>query len=220
MKKPIKIVILEDQTILREALANLLGSINGLEVTGMWPDAETALEHSATGNADVALVDLHLRDIDGIEFTAQARARYPRLRVIILTIYDGEMMIHRAFNAGATGYIPKNAAMDELAFAIKSVHQGQVFLSPSLTKRFLSWNRTHHTDDDSSQNEFLHEHITMLRMARDGKSNKEIAKCLDIPVTTVKSKFSTLMKKLDALDRTHCVFQAIRQGIIEMEEGK
>lgn len=218
MKKSIKLIIIEDQDILREALVCLLKTIPGFEVTGSWPDAEIALEHSVTGYAGVALVDLHLRSIDGIEFTSIARARYPRLKVIILTVYDSEMMIHRAFQAGAKGYIPKNASMEELTFAIRSVHQGQVFLSPALTERFIVWNRTNCNDNGSIHDEFLNEDVAMLRMARDGKSNKEIAKHLSIPVTKVKYRFSALMKRLDARDRTNCVLQAIRKGVIEMEE--
>ncbi|MHC9543113.1 MAG: response regulator [Vulcanimicrobiota bacterium] len=218
MKKSIKLIIIEDQAILRESLACLLKTIPGFEVTGSWPDAEIALEQSVTGYADIALVDLHLRNINGIEFTSMARTRYPRLKVIILTVYDNEMMIHRALQAGAKGYIPKNASMDELTFAIRSVHQGQVFLSPALTERFIVWNRTHCNDKGSIHDDFPYEDVAMLRMARDGKSNKEIAKHLSIPVTKVKYKFSALMKKFDARDRTQCVLQAIRKGIIEMEE--
>ncbi len=220
MKKSIKIIIIEDQKILREAISNLLESVPEFDVIGKWPDAKTALEHSDTASANVALVDLHLPGIDGIEFTSIALDKYHHLKAIIMTVYENEAIIHKAFKAGAAGYISKNVSIDELSFAIRSVHRGQVFLSPDLTKPYIDWIRDHHNDISCSYGGFLNEHITMLRMARDGKSNKEIAEFLSIPVTTVKSQFSILMKKLNANDRTHCVVKAMRQSIIEMEENQ
>jgi len=218
MNNTIKVIIIEDQKILREALSNLLESVPDIELIGKWPDAKTALEHSDTDSANVALVDLRLPGIDGIDFVSMAQERFPCLKAIIMTVCEEEAIINRAFKFGAAGYITKNVSADELSLAIRSVHRGQVFLSPDLTKPYIDWIRTHHDGNDSPDEGFLYEHITMLRMARDGKSNKEIAEHLCIPITRVKSHFSSLMKKLRANDRTHCVVKALRQGIIEMEE--
>jgi two-component system NarL family response regulator len=218
MEKVIKIVIIEDQRILREMLSYQLSSIQDFEVIGEWNDAESSFESPLTASADVAVVDIRLPLINGIEFTFKAKTRYPNLKCIIMTAYEDEALIHEAFNAGAVGYITKNVSFDDISYVIRTVYKGQSFLSPDLTKNYIEWMKNQHSFDGYSFIGYPHEHIAILRMARDGMTNKEIAAQLKLPLTTVKSHFSSIMKKLNTSDRTSCIVKALRYGIIDIQE--
>jgi DNA-binding NarL/FixJ family response regulator len=217
MKSQINLIIVEDHTILRELLAESLIESMDAVISGHWQDAESALEHLAGHRVDIAIVDNHLPypGMSGIEFTAKACAICPSLKVIILTMDTNERFVRKAFEAGASGYVLKTAPVDELRFAIRAVMRGQPYVSAEITRCILFEQDpipkgTHNNHDINA------EIIFMLEKARDGLGNKEIADLLGVHLSVVKTRFSRLMKRLNAKDRTETVVIAMKKGIIGM----
>lgn len=214
MSEHISLIVLEDQTILRETLSAYISTFDGLIVLGNFRDAESALKFIARHPANVAIVDLKLPGIDGIEFTIRAREVCPDMRCIILTLLEQEWRISRALEAGAAAFLSKDIQMEELVFAIRAVFRGDAFISPKLTRSFVTF-KTHSAPEKYG---LSIDCIAMLKLAREGVSNKEIANHLGFTLPLVKHRFTEILKKLEARDRTHAVMTAVRKGLIALEQ--
>jgi len=191
----------------------------GIVVTAQCRDAESALQLLPDQRVDIAIVDNYLPypGMSGIEFTKRARARCPSLKVIILTMDANEKMVRKAFEAGASGYVLKTAPVEELRFAISTVLRGQSFVCTELTRCMLfdmgSFQKRNIENLDTDG-----EAVFMLEKARDGLTNKAIANLLGLSLTVVKTRFSRLMKRLNAKDRTEAVVIAMQKGIISFTD--
>jgi len=209
----IKAIVIEDESVLRDMLVRLLSEADEFEVIGSWKDAESALKNLDGVHPDVAVIDFRLPGIDGIEFTRKLIERWPDVKALILTADRRETLIKRAFKAGATGFLYKEARFDELLFAIKAVGRGSTYLYTELVKDIIILRENFLEEDELSP-----DCISLLRLAARGFANKEIAEHLKMSRDTVKSKLAHIMKVLKAKDRTNAVFKALQLGLIDLKD--
>jgi two-component system, NarL family, response regulator LiaR len=210
--KKISLVIIEDHKILRELLVHALGNEDHIEVTGDWADAESALNALKNTAPDIAIVDNILPGMNGIAFTEKALALKPDMKILFLSMCIDKQTIVRAFKAGAVAYLPKDVTTKELLDALSAIDAGETFLSPRITRKILDMLMS--PPDEKNTDEILtEEQIKMLKLASKGLSNKEIAGVIGVPVTTIKSRFFDVCKRLNTRDRTHTVTEAIKLGL-------
>jgi DNA-binding NarL/FixJ family response regulator len=209
----ISLIIIEDHTILRELLVRELDREDHIDVIGNWADAESALKALKSASPDVAIVDNILPGMNGLTFTEKALVIKPDMKILFLSMCIDKQTIVRAFKAGAVGYLPKDVTTKELLDAISAIQAGETFLSPRITRKILDMLMVPQTE--KNQDEILtQEQLRMLKLASKGFTNKEIASTLGVPVTTIKSRFFDVCKKLNTRDRTHTVTEVIKMGLL------
>lgn len=213
MADTIRVLVVEDHTLVRQGLVAMLAAAEGLEVTGEAEDGERALELVSADRPDVVLLDLRLPKIDGIEVLRRSKSDDPDIRVIALTVHDEQAYVGEALLAGADGYLLKTVAHEELIDAIKRVAEGEVVLHPAVSRTAMT-ELTQLASRDASSDLSTRE-LDVLRHLAQGLSNKQIAVRLQVGVETVKTHISSILHKLDATDRTEAVAVALRRGLIE-----
>ena len=211
MTEKIRIILADDHPVVRDGLMGMIGSQKDLSVVGEAGNGEDLLSLAGRTPADVALVDLHMPVLDGVSAIARLRESSPDLRVLVLTTYDSDADIRRAVEAGATGYLLKDAPREELFRAIRQTARGDSYLSPAVASRLVNQVRSADHDELSPRE------VEVLTLVAQGRANKEIARSLRLSEATVKSHLLHIFEKLGASDRTHAVTIAIRRGIIRLE---
>ncbi len=208
--KEIRLFIADDHNIVREGL-QLLFSRPPFHVIGEASNGETALQNILRNPPDVAILDLNMPEMDGIEVTKRIKEKNPEIRVVILTIYTDEKFLVESIMAGADGYVLKTISRSELYQGIDSVLSGQKFIDPHLMQRaFLSVLK-----GDLAKDALLTDReLQVLKLMARGKTNKEISAELYVGAETVKEYVTNVMKKLDSKNRTDAVAKAIRNQII------
>jgi DNA-binding NarL/FixJ family response regulator len=213
----IKIVLIDDHSILRETLVIALNMEAGFEVVGHWDNAEDGLKFFETASADVAVVDNKLPGMNGIVFTRKLKAVNPAVKILLLSMITKEDKVFEALESGASGYLPKEVSISELIQAIKNIHNGDIYLDNTIMKNMVTYFAQ--LKDPSLKKSLLSaEQITILNLAADGMTNKEIADRLDINLPTVKLRFQEIFKLLDARHRTHAIVKAAKLGILSLED--
>lgn len=204
-----RIFIADDHNIVREGL-QLLFSTSPFQVIGEASDGESALRKILTDLPDVAVLDLNMPEMDGIEVTKRIKEKAPEIKVIILTIYTEEKFLVESMLAGADGYVLKTINKDELFFGIEEVCRGKKYIDGNLMQRaFFQVIRGEQKDSVLTDRE-----LDVLKLMARGKTNKEISSELYIGSDTVKEYVTAIMKKLDSKNRTDAVAKAIRNQII------
>ena len=207
MSDHIRILIVDDHLALRIGLAAMLSSRPHLEVVAEAEDNASALAACAEHRPDVVLMDLRIPGGGGVEATLTIRHRWDATKVLIVTTFDGDEDIHRAIEAGASGYLLKGLSSAELVAAIEAVHRGKIVMPPGVASLF----RKRVLRKDLSPRE-----LEVLRLIVDGRSNKEIAQDLKIGEESVKTYSKSLFQKLGVADRTQAAIEAIRHGIVHL----
>jgi len=216
-ERPIRVLVADDQTIVREGLEMLLGLSPGLEVVGSAADGEEAVRLVGERQPDVVLMDLRMPRLDGIEATRRITRGYPATRVVVLTTYADDASIFGALEAGALGYLTKGAGAHEIQHAIHTVHAGEALLDPAVLVRVIraavgherpAPRRAPGLPDDLTPRE-----AEVLRLMAQGLNNREIAARLVITDATVKTHVNNIFSKADLRDRAQAVVYAIRQGL-------
>ena len=217
----IKVVIADDQTLVRAGFKVLVNSAHDLEVVGEASNGEEALSVVASTNPDVVLMDIRMPVMDGIEAT-QRIIENPltrNTRILILTTFELDEYVFEALRSGASGFLLKDTPPEDLLSAIRVIAGGEALLAPSITKRliaeFARWpesNALEHTVLDSLTDR---EREVMIEIA-NGYSNAEIAKNLHMSIATVKTHVSRTLAKLEARDRTQLVVLAYQTGLVKM----
>ena len=210
MDGPIRVLIVDDHPVVRNGLVGMLSGRPEIEIAGEASDGQQAVEQSARLSPQVILMDLRMPVLDGVEAITRIRARQPVVHVLVLTTYDTDADILRAIEAGATGYILKDAPREELYRAILATAQGQTYLSPTVASRLMDQLRAP-TETALSPRE-----VEVLVWVAKGASNKEIAHHLHLSEATVKSHLLHIFSKLGVNDRTQAVTLAVQKGIIEL----
>lgn len=214
----IRVVITDDQTLIRQGLDSLLGITDEVEVVAHAADGDEALVLVENLSPDVLLLDLRMPVRDGIATLEALRERDSTVPVLVLTTFDDDELVLRALRAGARGYLLKDVALEELVGAIRTVADGGTLVQPALTERLLRGLALLPEPDD-----FTHlptpEPLTareteILRLLSSGFSNREIADALFLAEGTVKNHLSTLLAKLGVRDRTRAVLRALHLGIL------
>ena len=216
MREKGKIVIAEDHTILREGLRALLYSQEDLEVVGEAGDGREAIRQVEDLMPDLILMDLSMPKINGIEAIREIRKHIPQTRILALTVHKTEEFILEVLQAGADGYISKDASSEELMLAIRSVLKGKRYLCPSLAKvvieGYLESRRT--TESSTPWDTLTKREREILKLIAEGHKNKEIADYLCISVKTVEKHRANLMKKLDLHSAAALTAYAMERGLV------
>jgi DNA-binding NarL/FixJ family response regulator len=215
----IRVLIVDDHTVVRRGLLGFLKTEPDIEVVGEARDGSHALEILAKLVADgcrpdVILMDLQMPVMDGVQATRAIRSRYDDVEVVVLTSFVEEERVHAALEAGASGYLLKDADVDEVSHAIRSAHQGEVHLDASVAKRLMSSLRTPKEDPLVALTARERE---ILRMVAAGKANKQIAAELVISERTARTHVSNILRKLDLASRTQAALWAVREGLADSE---
>jgi len=217
---PVRVVLADDQRLVRESLATLLGLLDGIELLATASDGQEALTLTAEHDPDVVLMDLRMPRMDGIEATNRLRESHPEVRVIALTTYADDESVLGALRAGARGYLTKDASSQDIRAAILTVAAGDAALDPAVQCHVvaaLAGDGAHATPvadrapelpDDLTPRE-----AEVLALIAEGLTNAEIAERLVVSPTTIKSHINHLFAKAGLRDRTQAVNYAYRTGI-------
>ena len=211
----IRVLIAEDQTLMREGLKTILDLEDGFEVVGEAADGRAAVERVLALRPDVVLMDVQMPRMGGVEATALLGAQLPGARVIILTTFDYDEYVFDGIKAGARGYLLKDTPASELLDAIRRVHAGESIIQPSVATRMIAeFTRRRDAAQAPEYEQLSDRERDVLRLLADGLSNKEIAGRLILAEGTVKNHVSTILDKLHAANRTQAARVAREQGLI------
>jgi DNA-binding NarL/FixJ family response regulator len=207
----IRILITDDHPVVREGLAGMLAGQSDFEVVGLAEDGQAAVAMYQSLAPDVVLMDLQLPVLDGVGAIEAIKAQDSAARILVLTTFDSDADIVRAIEAGATGYLLKDAPREDLFRAIRAVAAGESVLAPTVASRIMSRMRAPAEENLSARE------IEVLQLVARGASNKEIGKALSISTATVKTHLIHIYSKLGVDDRTAAVTTALEQKIISLE---
>lgn len=208
----IRVLLCEDQTLLRQGLRTILELEPGFTVAGEAEDGEQAVQRALELQPDVALMDIQMPKRGGVEATALITAACPSTRVIVLTTFDYDEYVFDAVKAGAMGYLLKDVPAPQLIDTIRRVHAGESFIQPQVaTKLLLEFGRR---SREPAVEELSERELEVLQLLASGASNRDIASKLYLAEGTVKNHVSNILGKLHAANRTHAVTLAREQGLI------
>jgi two-component system, NarL family, response regulator DegU len=209
--KPIRILMAEDQTLMRQGLKTLLEVEHDLHVIGEADNGEAAVKMALQLRPDIILMDVQMPRMNGVEATAAICGAWPAAKVIILTTFDRDDYVFQGVRAGAVGYLLKDLPADKLYETIRRVHAGEIFIQPEIASRTLR--AALHSAGDLIEPLSDREHEVLVMLAQ-GVPNKEIADKLHIAEGTVKNHVSNILGKLQVQNRTQAADLARRRGLI------
>jgi DNA-binding NarL/FixJ family response regulator len=220
---PIRVLIADDQRVVREGLSMLVKLIDDVKVVGVACDGAEAVRLAEAQQPDVILMDLRMPDLDGIAATAQLRERLPAARVLVLTTYADEDAIFPALQAGARGYLTKDASAEQIEAAIRAVHAGQTHLDPAVQERLVAAVVSRPPapadpgnlapGDRKPPDGLTTREAEVLSLLASGLSNAEIAQRLYLSHATVKTHINRIFAKTGARDRAQAVRYAYQHGL-------
>lgn len=211
-----RILLADDHGIVRRGLRALLDAEPGVQVVGEAADGREALRLCEATRPDIAILDVGMPLLNGIEVTAQALRSMPELKVIILSMYADESYVLRGLSAGAKAYLLKEATEDDLLPAVRAVAAGRSFFSPAISKILLN-DYMRHLQQRGLQDSYdtlTEREKEVLQLLAEGKTNKDVAKLLNLGISTVETHRNKLMQKLDLHNTAELVLYAVRKGII------
>jgi DNA-binding NarL/FixJ family response regulator len=203
---PIRVALVDDHSLVRDGIKALLAVMAPLEVVGEAESGAQAIEMVGRCQPDLLLVDISLRDMNGLELTRVLRAQYPSLKVLMLSMYDNYEYVSESVRAGASGYVLKNSPSREIIAAIEAIVSGGTFYSAEIAQRLIA--------DKSTDNELTPRESQVLYKMAQGLNNKEMARELDISVRTVETHRLSIRRKLNIDKPAALVKYAIDHGII------
>jgi DNA-binding NarL/FixJ family response regulator len=213
--QPVTVVVADDQAAVREGLVLLLGTLPGITVVGQAEDGAVAVETVAATDPQVVLMDLNMPRLDGVAATRRIRASHPQTQVVVLTTYADDESIIGALQAGALGYLTKDATRAEIGRAVLAAAAGQAVLDPAVQQRLLlaaARAPAPPPDQDHDPDELTPRESDVLRLIAEGKSNREIARALYVSEATVKTHVNRIFAKTGSRDRTQAVRYAYTHG--------
>ena len=217
---PIRLLLVDDQDIVRAGLRSLLERQSDLEIVGEAGSGKEGVALARQLRPDVVLMDVTMPDINGAEATRQINETMPDVNVLALTIHEDEAYFFEMLNAGASGYIPKRASPDDLLMAIRVAAAGDVYLHPivagTLVQDYLR--RVSSGTERESYDGLTHRQQEVLTLIAEGLSNQDIGTQLGISVRTVERHRENIMARLNLHSRTDLVKYALRKGLIQLEE--
>ncbi|MFQ5875547.1 MAG: response regulator [Dehalococcoidia bacterium] len=214
----VKVLIVDDHAVVRDGLTAMLGQEKEFKVVGEAPDGLTAVERARELRPDVILMDLRMPVLDGVEAMKLIRVEDPDVKFLVLTTYDNDDYIFQAIEAGAKGYLLKDASREELFRAVRAVHRGESLIQPGVAARVLDrFAQLSRQSARTTGTDLLSEReVKVLELMAKGAANKEIAAFLYISESTVKTHVANIFHKLDVNGRTEAVTQALQRGIIKI----
>ncbi len=216
----IRVLIVDDHALIRAGLKALLGAEEDMDAIGEASNGFEAVEKAVQEKPDVVLMDVSMPGSDGLDATARIKKAAPDAKVLALTMHESEEYFFPMLQAGASGYVLKDAEPGELATAVREVHQGNVYLSPLVTKSLLSGylQASANRQNDDEYNLLTEREREVLPLAAQGMTNREIASELYLSVRTVEKHRASMMAKLELRNRTELVRYAISRGLVDTTE--
>ncbi len=217
----VRVLIADDQSIVRKGIAALLSTEPGIEVVGEARDGREAVELAQALRPDVVLMDLIMPQMDGIEAITQLIAVQPNVHILVLTSFASIDMILPAIRAGALGYLLKDSSPSELVEAIHQVHCGNASLHPAVARKLLqqlSQPDRSHSEPTNHQEALTEREVHVLKLVAQGYSNQEIADHLSLSEATVRTHVSHILAKLELSSRTQAALYALRKGWVSLQE--
>jgi DNA-binding NarL/FixJ family response regulator len=214
--KPIRILLADDHTVMRRGLRPLLESQPEFSVVAEAADGREAVQQTEATMPDVAVVDIAMPNLSGIEATERITSAFPNTAIVILSMHSDEGYVMRALKVGAKGYLLKDSAESDLIDAIKAVHEGKTFFSPEISKMLVE---DHVREIRAKGAEDRYDQLTsrereVLQLEAEGKSNKEIAQFLHLSPFTVETHRRNLLEKLKLHSLAELILYAVRKGVI------
>lgn len=216
----IKVLIVDDQELIRQSLKIVLNVGGGIEVVDTAASGAEALKSVAAHRPDVVLMDIRMPGMDGVEGTRLIKERYPQTKVIVLTTFDDDEYVFGALANGASGYLLKGSGVAELAEAIRVAHQGGAMINPDIASKVLrqfsalSKRASRVRVDDRAAADISKSEWQLIRAVGSGMSNREIARELCLSEGTVRNGISSILSKLDLRDRTQLAIWAVQTGAV------
>ena len=213
---PIRVFVVDDHEVVRLGLRAFLDVVQDIEVVGDAGEGRAALDEldrlaSRGRPADVVLMDLVMRGLDGIATTAAVKTRWPEVEVVVVTSFGEALRVHAALGAGAAGYVLKDADVNEIVFAIRAAHRGEVHLDATVTRSLTQSLVAPRTGAAALT---ARERDVLVAVAQ-GLSNREIGRVLSIGERTVQTHLSNVLAKLELNSRTQAALWAVREGLVE-----
>lgn len=220
---PIRVLLVDDQELVRSGLKRILTPRDGFDVVGECADGGEVERAVGEQTPDVVVMDLRMKEVGGIEATGMIRARDDAPPVLVLTTFDDDELLSGALRAGAAGFVLKDAPAEDIIRAVKAVAAGDSWLDPSVTGRVLDGYREApapgHVGDGGAPSELTDRELEVLRLMARARSNSEIAEALFISEVTVKSHVGHIFTKLDLRDRAAAIVYAYDHGLVRPGEG-
>jgi DNA-binding NarL/FixJ family response regulator len=219
MGRSVRILLADDHTLMREGLKGLLDKREGFEVVGEAGDGRQALELAGELEPDVVVMDIGMPDLNGIEAARRIVEKLPRVRIVALSMHQSERMVVEMLRAGASAYVLKMSAFDEVARAVEVVTRGERYLSPAVAGVVVDRAVVSASGDEATAfSRLTPREREVLQLLAEGKSSKEIAFDLEISARTVDVHRKNLMDKLDLDSVAELTRYAIREGLVTLDE--
>jgi len=216
MSQAIRVLIVDDHTIVRKGIRALLAEMAGMEVVGEAENGQEAVTQAETLHPDVILMDLAMPKMDGIEATRQIKISQPESRILVMTSFAADDKVFPAIKAGALGYLLKESTPEDLVQAIHQIYRGESSLHPTIARKVLQ-EITHPPDRPPTPNPLTEREEEVLRLVAQGLSNQDIAKKLSISDPTVRTHVSNIMGKLHLATRIQAALYALREGLVSLD---
>jgi two-component system response regulator NreC len=214
----IRVLVADDHTMVRKGLCSLLEAKPDIEVVGEAEDGREAVEKVEALLPDVVLMDITMPRLNGLEATRQIKRLFPKVKIVALTMYTNEEYIQQFLQAGASGYVVKQAAPAELISAIQAVYRGDSFLSPLISRTVIDeYLKRTEPAASSEQAKLTDREREVLQLIAEGCSNRDIAQKLQISIKTAGVHRTNLMEKIGIHNVTDLVKYALRKGIIRLD---
>jgi DNA-binding NarL/FixJ family response regulator len=214
-----RVLLADDHTLVRAGIRALLQSLPGVEIVAEASDGREALALLASEKPDVALVDISMPALNGLEVAARVAQASPRTRLVILSMHGDPGHVAQALRAGVAGYLLKDAAVEELPVLLRAVARGETYLSPAISKQVVAGFLQRGTDlaSPGGDDRLTPRQREILQLVAEGKSSKEVAHVLDISLKTVETHRAQIMERLEIRDLAGLVRYAVRTGLVSAE---
>jgi len=214
----IRLILVDDHQLVRTGIANLLSGEQGFEIIGEAADAKELFDLLKLSHPDIAVLDIALPGMSGIEITKKLHNDFPGIRILILSMHTSEEFIFNAINSGARGYLPKNTSRKELIEAIYAIQRGEEFFAESISnvilKSYIKKAKSNLPEDENKESLLSKREIEVLRLFAEGMTNQEIADKLFISIRTVESHKNHIMARLELKTTVDLVKFAIKNSIV------
>jgi len=221
MEDTLKILLVDDHTIVRQGLKALLEAHAGFIIVGEAENGREAVKKAQELNPDIVIMDIAMPVLNGLEATRQIKRALPDTKVLALTMYNDEEYVFQILKSGASGYLIKETAANELIAAILSLQKGNPFFSPSISRKIME---SYLNEDEDKKTKGESDKLTnrekeVLQLIAEGYTNNEIANLMNISVKTVETHRAHVMSKLDIHDVAGLIKYAIRKGLVVLDSG-
>lgn len=224
MTSKIKVMIADDQELIRDSLSIVLGTNADMEVIGLASNGHELIELIKKNQPDVVLMDVRMPELDGVEATRAVKEQWPGVRIIILTTFDDDEYVFNALKYGASGYLLKGVSVPELSSAIRTVAQGGAMINPGIVTKVVKFfnhmaqsSLTAEPEDTKSADVLSRTERNIALLVGRGLSNKEIAAKLSLSDGTIRNGLSSALAKLNLRDRTQLAIWAVQTGLVHGE---